>query len=133
MLRPHRHFKCCPLTFDCFWPGPKAPGIPTGGRWQHFVAHNAAKAELKKWNGKFNELAKVPSGTECVRSQLLFSSYIYIFFWFGLVVIFSSAGFVLSFGQNYFQQICQIKLHVQEAAIASLEGEAKFGCLRGLN
>lgn len=66
-------------------------------------------------------------------STFVFLLYIYIFFfWFGLVVIFSSAGFVLSFGQNYFQQICQIKLHVQEAAIASLEGP-KFGCLRGLN
>lgn len=97
MLRPHRHFKCCPLTFDCFWPGPKAPGIPTGGRWQHFVAHNAAKAELKKWNGKFNELAKVPSGTECLRSQLLFSSYIYIFFF----LVWSCCNFFLQLGSFF--------------------------------
>lgn len=115
MLRPHRHFKCCPLTFDCFLAGPKAGPEPAGILLAdgNILLHKTEKQRTK--NGKFNELAKVPSGMKCLRSQLLFR-----------------VRFFFSFrsGRNYFQQICQIKLHIQEAAaVASLEGP-KFGCLR---
>jgi len=104
-----------------FWPGPKARGNLHWPMATFCCTQNSKGSAQKNWNGKFNELAKVPSGTECLRSQLLFSSSIF----FGFLVFFHS------FGRNYFQQICQIKLHVQEAAadIASLEGP-KFGCLR---
>lgn len=123
MLRPHRHFKCCPLTFDCFLARAKACGN-SDGHGATFCCSKHRKQSTK--NGKFNELARVPMGLRMDWYEMFADSTIFSCF-FSFCFLLLAFGFLFCFlflGQNYFQQICQIKFHVEEAASDSLQLES---------